>query len=219
MKIKAVIFDLDGVLTDTAGHHYTAWKEVAQKLGLELTLAHNEKLKGVSRTESLELILKWANTRLSSEEKMQLLEEKNTRYLESIDNLSASDILPGVPDFLETISSMGMAMAVGSSSKNARFILRKIGLERKFDVIVDGSMVERTKPDPEVFIKAAGFLGKQANQCLVIEDAPAGVEAGKKAGMWVWGLGDPSELGLADICTPGLQGYSIHNLTELLHSK
>ena len=219
MEIKAVIFDLDGVLTDTAGHHYIAWKELALKLGLNLTPAHNEKLKGVSRTESLELIIQWANVTLNSAEKLKLLEEKNSRYLESIENLSATDILPGVVEFIEDLSSKGLSLAVGSSSKNARFILRKIGLERKFDVIVDGNMVVKTKPDPEVFTKAAGFMGKNPINCLVVEDAPAGVLAGKKAGMWVWGLGNAEELCLADICTDSLLNMSINRLKDLIPSE
>jgi beta-phosphoglucomutase len=218
MNIKAVIFDLDGVLTDTAGHHYFAWKEIAFKLGLNLTHEHNEKLKGVSRSESLELICNWANSNISKADKLKLLEEKNNRYLESIENLSAKDILPGVTDFLNDLDSRGLSLAVGSSSKNARFILRKIGLERRFTAIVDGNMVAKTKPDPEVFIKAAEFMGKAAENCLVVEDAPAGVQAGKKAGMWVWGLGNPAELNLADICTTGLQGFTIDSIKELMHS-
>jgi beta-phosphoglucomutase len=214
--IEGIIFDLDGVITDTAIHHYHSWKKIAAGFGLELTHAMNEQLKGVSRKESLEKIAGWANVSLTEQEKSRLLEEKNQHYLQLIDDLSASDILPGVTDFLENMKVNGLRAAVGSSSKNAKFILEKLHLLGDFQEIVDGTMVKNTKPDPEVFLQAAQLLGLTPQQCLVIEDAPAGVIAGKRAGMKVVGIGSPRMLPEANICLDSLEDVRVRALLKQL---
>lgn len=202
--IRGVIFDLDGVLTDTAVHHYQSWRRIAEGVGFELTEKHNEQLKGVSRAESLDIILGWAGATLNDAEKAALLIEKNNHYLELIASLSSADILPGVVAFLENIRSGGIKTAVGSSSKNAPFILDKLQLTSYFDAVVDGNMVRQTKPDPEVFINAAKLLALPAESCLVIEDADAGVAAARAAGMSVLGITAHGQLAEADFCVQNL---------------
>lgn len=202
--IQGVIFDLDGVLTDTAVYHYQSWRNIASGVGFDLTESHNEQLKGVSRAESLDIILNWAGAERSVEEKALLLTEKNNHYLTLIASLSTADILPGVVDFLSNIRSGGLKTAVGSSSKNAVFILDKLQLTGYFDAIVDGNMVKQTKPDPEVFMNAAKLLGLPAQNCLVIEDADAGVAAARAAGMFVLGINGHGQLQDADLCVENL---------------
>jgi beta-phosphoglucomutase len=202
--IRGVIFDLDGVLTDTAVHHYQSWRRIAEGVGFALTEKHNEQLKGVSRADSLDIILGWAGATLNDAEKAALLIEKNNHYLELIASLSSADILPGVVAFLENIRSGGIKTAVGSSSKNAPFILDKLQLTYYFDAVVDGNMVRQTKPDPEVFINAAKLLALPAESCLVIEDADAGVAAARAAGMSVLGITAHGQLAEADFCVQNL---------------
>lgn len=202
--IRGVIFDLDGVLTDTAVHHYQSWRRIAEGVGFALTEKHNEQLKGVSRADSLDIILGWAGATLNDAEKAALLIEKNNHYLDLIASLSSADILPGVVAFLENIRSGGIKTAVGSSSKNAPFILDKLQLTSYFDAVVDGNMVRQTKPDPEVFINAAKLLALPAESCLVIEDADAGVAAARAAGMSVLGITAHGQLAEADFCVQNL---------------
>jgi beta-phosphoglucomutase len=201
---KAVIFDLDGVITDTAGHHYEAWRETAAGLGYELSRETNELLKGVSRRESLDIIARKAGVELTEDKIQKLLDAKNTRYLELISHLSPADILPGVVPFLDYLDRKGIASAIGSSSKNARFILERIGLTQRFKAISDGTRIRETKPHPEVFLLAAQDLGIPPKECLVVEDAAAGVEAGRRAGMRVLGIGSPENLPGADAYAPNL---------------
>ncbi len=222
--IKAVIFDLDGVLTDTAVHHYQSWKAIAAKFNYELTEEDNEKLKGVSRADSLSLILNWATAQqgknyllwdasVSKAEFSDLLIEKNNHYLSLIKELGEKDILPGVIGFLELLSQNGCAIAVGSSSKNARFILEKLGLLSHFAAIIDGNAVKNTKPDPEVFLLAAKELGVDPKSCLVIEDAPSGIQAAKKAGMKCIGVGhEPLDADLQVDTLIGLTWSQIQNI-------
>jgi beta-phosphoglucomutase len=204
--IRGVIFDLDGVITDTAVYHYQSWRRIATEVNFDLTEEHNEQLKGVSRAESLDRILGWANALRTEEEKAKLLVQKNEHYLTLIESLNDKDILPGIVAFLENIRSAGIKTAVGSSSKNAHFILNKLRLIDSFDAVVDGNMVKQTKPDPEVFILAAQLLGLQQQECIVVEDAEAGVLAAKAAGMKVLGITAHGQLHQADLCT--------HNLLE-----
>ncbi len=222
--IEAVIFDLDGVLTDTAVYHYQSWKAIAAKFNYDLTEEDNEKLKGVSRADSLTLILKWATARdeksyllwdasISNSQISDLLIEKNEHYLKLINELSEKDILPGVMDFLELLSQNNCALAVGSSSKNARFILDKLGLISKFSAIIDGNGVKNTKPDPEVFLNAAAELKVNPKNCLVIEDAPSGIKAAKAAGMKVIGIG--KDLLEADYCLPNLEGITWSQIQDI----
>jgi beta-phosphoglucomutase len=202
--IRGVIFDLDGVLTDTAIYHYQSWRRIAADADFDLTEEHNEQLKGVSRAESLNLILGWANTLKTEEEKQKMLVQKNDHYLSLIESLSEKDILPGVVEFLNNIKSDGIKTAVGSSSKNAHFILNKLRLIDSFDAVVDGNMVQKTKPDPEVFTLAAQLLGLGEHECMVVEDAEAGVMAAKAAGMKVLGISANGNLQQADVCIQNL---------------
>jgi beta-phosphoglucomutase len=213
MSIKGVIFDLDGVITDTALFHYQAWKKIANKWAYNLSLEENEKLKGVSRLESLNLILSWCGTELSSQEKEAVLEEKNQHYLKLIATLSERDILPGVVSFLDELDLFSCLKAVGSSSKNALPILEKLQLRPRFNVLIDGTHVTRSKPDPEVFLRAAEQLNLKASECVVIEDAPAGILAAKSAKMKCIGVG--SELLLADLVVPNLSGLKFEQLHKL----
>jgi len=190
--IKAVIFDLDGVIVSTDEHHFQAWKRLADSLGIPFGRESNDRLRGVSRMESLEIMLEKSARRYSLDEKRELAERKNTYYRESLKGLSATDILPGVIDMIRALKDRRVKIAIGSSSKNARTILRAVGLENDFDVIADGNHVTRSKPDPEVFTIAAMRLGISPEECLVVEDAEAGVEAGLAAGMSVLAVGAAS---------------------------
>jgi beta-phosphoglucomutase len=198
MKYKACLFDLDGVLVDTAIYHFQAWKNLGKNFDYELTEEQNEELKGISRVASLDRILTWAQKEASQEQKNKWLIEKNENYLELISNMNPSEILPGVLDFLQEIKAQGYLIALGSASKNAEVILRKTGLISWFDAIIDGNHVQKSKPDPEVFLKGAEALGVSPENCIVFEDASAGIEAAKRAGMKAIGIGDPSILGEAD---------------------
>jgi len=192
--IKAVIFDLDGVLVDTAIYHYQAWRSLAQDLGFDFSEEQNEELKGVSRVESLNKILKWGNKEVSAAEFEALATTKNKRYLTFIDQMKQDEILPGTATFLEELQQQEILIALGSASKNARLILEKTKLTAYFNAIIDGNLVKRSKPDPEVFLKAAAELQVAPESCLVFEDAQAGVEAARAAGMHVIGVVGKSTL-------------------------
>lgn len=188
-RIQAVIFDLDGVIVSTDDYHFRAWKRLADEEGIPFTREDNERLRGVSRMESLGIILEKAAKSYSDEEKHAMAERKNDYYRESLKDLSAADILPGVLPVLNTLQDRGVKIAIGSSSKNAGPILRAIGLGDRFDVVTDGTHISKSKPDPEVFSLAGRKLGIPPAQCLVVEDADAGVEAGLAAGMPVLAVG------------------------------
>ena len=192
--IKAFIFDLDGVIVDTAKYHFIAWNELAKQFGFEITVHQNEQLKGVSRVKSLDLILEWGNIDLDQAQKDLLLVQKNKTYLEFINTLSKSDILPGIVDVLNYLKSKKIAIALGSASKNAVPILEKLEIDALFDAIIDGNVVEKAKPNPEVFLKAADKLGVMPEYCVVIEDAKAGVEAANSAEMMRIGIGSKAVL-------------------------
>jgi beta-phosphoglucomutase len=197
-KQLGVIFDLDGVIVDTAKHHFVAWQQLAQSQGWSFTTQDNEQLKGVSRVRSLELILEWNKAQISTEVFDRLLIEKNERYLSLIADMDASERLPDVQRVLQTFKKHGCKIALGSASKNARPILDKIELTPYFDVIVDGTNVSKAKPDPEVFLQAANQLGIAPKDCVVFEDAVAGIQAAKAAGMRAFGIGAPELLTQAD---------------------
>jgi beta-phosphoglucomutase len=188
-RIKAVLFDLDGVIVSTDEYHFEAWKRLAEAEGIPFSREDNERLRGVSRMESLEIILEKASCEYSDEEKEAMATRKNDIYRELLRNLSPSDILPGVAEVLDGLRTRKVKMAIGSSSKNAQPILKAIGLNDAFDVIVDGTHIQRSKPDPQVFSMAGEQLGIPAEQCLVVEDADAGVDAGLAAGMPVLAVG------------------------------
>ncbi|RKO72409.1 beta-phosphoglucomutase [Sphingobacterium puteale] len=196
--VKAVIFDLDGVLVDTAIYHFQAWHRLAEQLGYSFSLADNEQLKGVSRVESLELILKWAGMEKSEQEKAQLLQQKNQWYLELIEQLSPAQLLPGSLALLQRLREKDILIALGSASKNALSILQKTEIVGYFDALIDGNAVQTSKPDPEVFLKGAEALTIQPRYCLVLEDAQAGIDAAKAAQMRVIGVGKPENLIGAD---------------------
>lgn len=181
--IKAVIFDLDGVIVSTDNCHYRAWKKMADEEDIYFDCKINDRLRGVSRMASLEIVLEKRKKEYSITEKHQLAERKNEYYKELINELTPEDILPGVMDRLKELKENSIKVAIGSSSKNTPVILRQIGLESFFDAVSDGNNIAHSKPDPEVFVKAAEMLGITAEECMIVEDADAGIEAGKCAGM------------------------------------
>ncbi len=190
MRKKGFIFDLDGVIVDTAKYHYLAWKHLADELGIPFTEEQNEQFKGVSRKRCLEILLEIGGLSVSEQRFDAWLEEKNKDYLAYIEKMDASEILPDVPKVLNFLKEHQIPMALGSASKNARPILKKVGLISYFNTIVDGTHVTKAKPDPEVFLIAAAQLGVTPNECIVFEDALAGIEAANKAGMTSIGIGD-----------------------------
>lgn len=207
MAIKAVIFDLDGVIVTTDDYHYEAWKMIADEENIYFDKVINERLRGVSRMESLEIILEKSLKKYNSKEKDNLAEKKNEYYKTLLKNLSTRDILPGVIKLLEILKEKNIKTAIGSSSKNTMMILNKIEMINYFDVIVDGTMIRESKPNPEVFIKAANLLEIPYDNCLVIEDADAGVKAAKNAGMKVLGVGSAKNNSFND--------YSINDLSDV----
>jgi len=198
MGKKAFIFDLDGVIVDTAKYHFCAWQNLANSLGISFTLVQNEQLKGVSRARSLEKILEWGNKTISEDKFLTLMTQKNEEYLSYIDTMDTSEILPDVPRVLESLISKKQAIALGSASKNARIILEKVLLKDKFHAIVDGTDVSRAKPDPEVFLIGAQKLGIAPKDCVVFEDSVAGIQAANTANMISIGIGDSEVLKEAD---------------------
>jgi beta-phosphoglucomutase len=212
MSYKACLFDLDGVLVDTAIYHFQAWKMLGENFNYQLTEEQNEQLKGVSRVESLNRILDWASYSATDEQKEAWLKEKNDNYLHLISNMNPSEILPGVVDFLGQIKAAGYKIALGSASKNAEIILEKTGLMPWFDLIIDGNKVSKSKPDPEVFLKGAEGLGFSPEECIVFEDAQAGVEAAINGGMKVIGIGEASVLRDADKVIPNFIGIKSSDL-------
>ncbi|QUL53072.1 beta-phosphoglucomutase [Paenibacillus tritici] len=202
--MKGAIFDLDGVIVDTAKYHYLAWRSLAGELGFQFTEEHNERLKGVSRMRSLDILLAISGREFNEAEKLAMADKKNRLYVEYISSLDESELLPGVRAYLSGLRARGVAIALGSASKNAGFILDKLNIAGLFDAVVDGNKVARAKPDPEVFQTACRELGLQPEDCVVFEDAEAGVAAGKAAGMQVVGIGKPEVLKDADLVISGL---------------
>ncbi len=201
---KAAIFDLDGVIVDTARFHFLAWKRLAEELGFSFTQRDNERQKGVSRMESLEVLLEVGGiTGLSPERKEELATKKNEWYKEFLYEMTPAELLPGAKDFLEYLRLRGVRIALASASKNAPIILEKLNITKLFDAIIDGNSVSKAKPDPEVFLQAAERLGIPASQCIVFEDAQAGVEGAKRAGMRVVGIGEREILKKAEIVVSG----------------
>lgn len=213
--MKACIFDLDGVIVDTAKYHYLAWKELAGKLGFFFSEQDNERLKGVSRMASLEILLEIGGIQATEAEKERMAAEKNERYVEYIVQMTPEEVLPGVKDFLSALRDAGMKIALGSASKNAGLILRQTGIADLFDAVADGTNVSKAKPDPEVFLKAAAFLGVQPEECVVFEDAVAGVEAAHRGGMKCIGVGNPAILTQADAVIPGFGHMTVEQIRQL----
>lgn len=197
---QAFIFDLDGVVVDTARYHCQAWKELAETLGFELPESVGEHIKGVSRMDSLEIVLAAGRiTGLSDQDKMKMADKKNSIYQRLISNLSCLDILPGIAGFLKQIREEGYGTALGSASRSGNLILKRLEIRDLFDVVVDGCSIRNAKPDPEVFLKAAEGLGTAPGNCIVVEDAAAGVTAAKNSGMHCIGIGEMEVLIGADL--------------------
>lgn len=207
MGYKGAVFDLDGVIVDTARFHYLAWRELAERLGFEFTEEQNERLKGVSRAKSLEILLEIGNLSLSEAEKEELAKQKNRRYRGMLEKLTERDILPGAGELLQELREAGIRTALGSASKNAPFILERLGLSNSFDVIVDGNAVAKAKPDPEIFLKAAQGMGLKPEECVVFEDSAAGIEAAKRGGMYAVGVGNMENLQGADFVIIDLEEF------------
>lgn len=214
--IKACIFDLDGVIVDTAKYHYIAWKRLAEELGFYFSPAHNERLKGVSRMRSLEILLEVGGIKLSQIEMEKAADKKNKWYVEYISKITPDEILPGAYELLIELKTNRIKRALGSASKNAGMILDRLELNRFFDAVVDGNKVSKAKPDPEVFLKAAEELGLLPEECVVFEDAQAGVEAAKNGNMRCVGVGDAELLKLADLIVPNLANIEWKDLNLAL---
>lgn len=208
MKYKGIIFDLDGVLVHTDKYHYLAWKQIADRLGIYFDEKINNKLRGVSRMASLEIILEGSTKKFSDEQKQKLAEEKYSVYRQYLEGLTQRDLGEGVLQTLDKLKTMGLKLAVGSSSRNAVLILKKTCIYGFFDAVSDGNNIVKTKPDPEVFIKAADMLGLLCGQCLVVEDAVSGVLAATAANMDCAAIGDAAKHKIAT--------YNIENFYQLV---
>ncbi len=210
--IKACIFDLDGVIVDTAKYHYIAWKQLADEMGFDFTEEDNERLKGVSRMASLDILLEIGNITIDDIEKNKLADKKNDVYLSYITQMGPDEILPGAKEFLNACRKNNIKTALGSASKNAMIILNRLELTELFDAIIDGTKTTKAKPDPEVFIKGALELNIPPENCVVFEDAEAGVEAALAANMKCVGIGDKNILNKADKVVDGLHEFTIDML-------
>jgi len=216
MQIKGLLFDLDGVIVDTAKYHFLAWRKMANELGIDFNEEQNEQLKGVSRKESLDLILDWGGITLPQADFMRYMELKNEWYLEYIYTMTPESMLPGVEDFLLDCKQKGYKIALGSASKNAQLILDKLNITHLFDAIIDGNVVQNSKPHPEVFLRGAEAVGLQPSQCLVFEDALAGIQAAHNGGMKAVGIGSPNVLVDADLVINGLGSAGIDLILQRL---
>jgi beta-phosphoglucomutase len=214
-KIKACIFDLDGVIVDTAVYHYKAWRKLANQLGFDFTEEQNEELKGISRIESLKIILNWGGVSKSEAEMEELATLKNTWYVDMITKMTPDEILPGAKEFLELVREENYLTALGSASKNSETILNQIGLINLFDALVDGNKVTKSKPNPEVFLVGAKELNVKPEECVVFEDAIAGVQAAKHGKMKAVGIGKAEVLKEADLVVAGLNEMTIEKLENL----
>ena len=217
MKTKAFIFDLDGVIVDTAKYHFLAWQKLAESLGINFTHEHNEELKGVSRVRSLEIILGLGNVEATQEQKDEWLLQKNEDYLQYIDKMDDSEILPGVMKVLEFLKSNQQPIILGSASKNARPILEKVNILHYFDDIVDGNDVSNAKPDPEVFLVGAKKANQPNENAIVFEDSVAGIQAANIAGMTSIGIGEASVLNEADVVFNNFTEITEEFLRELIN--
>ena len=196
--IKAVIFDLDGVICSTDEYHYLAWKALADRMGVKFDREKNNRLRGVSRMASLEIVLEEYPESLTEEKKAELAESKNSLYREYLKEMTPKDLSDDVKNTLVTLRERGYKLAIGSSSKNTAFILERIGLKGYFDAVADGTMIVKSKPDPEVFLKAAEFLSLEPASCVVVEDAAAGAEAANRGGFSCAGIGEAASYPTVD---------------------
>jgi beta-phosphoglucomutase len=213
--IKGFIFDLDGVLTDTAEYHFRGWKRLADELGIPFTRDDNEALRGIARRESLLLILK--EREFSEEQILEMMERKNQYYLELIRGITPRNVLPGARELLEEIRAAGLKSALGSASKNAVDVIRRLGIADLLDAVADGHSVERQKPAPDLFLHAASLLELSPSECVVVEDAAAGIEAARAGGFLSMGVGPGERLKEADLVLPNLQGVHLKDLLDRLN--
>jgi beta-phosphoglucomutase len=214
MDLKGCIFDLDGVIVDTARYHFLAWKRLADQLNIKFTETDNERLKGVSRMDSLEIILGLGKMKADRKKKEEFAALKNKWYVEYISRMTPDEILPGSLELINELRRAGIKTAIGSASKNTPLILRRVRIEDLFDAVADGNIVSHAKPDPEVFLTAARLLGIEPCYFIVFEDAIAGVQAALNAGMTCVGIGSPSILSKAHLVVSGLNQLSLGKLLE-----
>ncbi len=211
---KGFIFDLDGVLTDTAEYHYRGWKRLADEFGIPFTRADNEALRGIPRRESLMLILK--ERQYPEEQILEMMKRKNRYYLDFIKEITPRDLLPGARELLEEIHAAGLKTALGSASKNAAEVIERLGIVDLLDAISDGNSVERQKPAPDLFLHAAAQLGLSPSECVVVEDAAAGIEAARAGGFRSIGLGPCERVGMADLILTSLKDVHLADLLSVL---
>ena len=212
--IKGFIFDLDGVLTDTAEYHFRGWKRLADELGIPFTRESNEALRGISRRESLMRILQ--GREFPEEQLLEMMDRKNRYYLEFIRGITPRDLLPGARELLEEIHVAGLKSALGSASKNAVEVIERLGIKSLLDAIADGNSVKRQKPAPDLFLYAASQLGLDPSACVVVEDAAAGIQAAQAGGFLSIGLGPYERVGMADLVLPSLQSVRLNDLLARL---
>jgi beta-phosphoglucomutase len=212
--IKACIFDLDGVIVDTAKYHFIAWRKLANELGFDFTEKENEKLKGVSRMGSLNLILEWGGIEMEEDKKVEWATKKNEWYKEHILDMGEEEILPGVRQFLNELKAKNIQYALGSASKNAAAVMNKIGLTEEFVTIIDGTKTTKGKPDPQVFQMGAEAMGVQAEECIVFEDAAKGVQAALNGNFYAVGVGSPESLGAAHMLISGFEGLTFDQVLQ-----
>lgn len=215
LLFDACIFDLDGVIVDTAHFHYIAWKELANKLGFDFLEKDNEKLKGVSRMTSLDILLDIGNIELETSEKQKLAEQKNNRYREFIAQMTPKDVLAGILDFIKILKENKIKIAIASASKNAPEILQKTNILHLFDAVIDGNQIEKAKPNPQVFLKAANAINSKPEKCIVFEDAQKGIEAALKANMLAIGIGQENNLENAHKVFNSFEEFDLNILNEI----
>ena len=215
MRTAACIFDLDGVIVDTARYHFLAWKKLTDQLGIHFTEEDNERLKGVSRMASLEIILEIGNIKTDDSTKLEYATLKNKWYTEFISKMTPDEILPGSLDFIKELRKANIRVAIGSASKNTPLILKRVGILELFDAVADGNIISKAKPDPDVFIKAAEMVNVKPGKCVVFEDAVAGVQAALNAGMMCIGVGSPKILIKAHYVVSGLKEMNIERLITI----
>jgi beta-phosphoglucomutase len=215
MLTAACIFDLDGVIVDTARYHFLAWKKLTDKLGIHFTEEDNERLKGVSRMASLEIILEIGNIKPEDSTKLEFAILKNKWYTDFISKMTPDEILPGSLDFIKELREANIRVAIGSASKNTPLILKRVGILDLFDAVADGNIISKAKPDPDVFLKAAEMVNVKPGRCVVFEDAVAGVQAALNAGMMCIGVGSPTILTKAHYVVSGLKEMNIEKLITI----
>lgn len=214
--IQLCIFDLDGVIVDTAKYHFLAWRKLGREFGFEITKKDNEKLKGVSRVQSLKLILEWAGVEKSEEEQSKLAAKKNVHYVNLIQELKPEDVFPGVTDFILELRKNNIKCSIGSASKNTKLILQKLQIITLFDYIVDGTMTVNSKPHPEVFLQSTDHLGISPKNTVVFEDASKGIDAAISGGMYAIGVGDKEELSQANAVISDFEWFNLNKMIKVL---